>query len=333
MAEAVNPATSSQDSNSNSASGNKPLQKDTRPSEAAHSRIILYHQTHYTDEGEKYVDLAPMIRRNPGLTHLIVAALHLNEDPQDITLNDDSIDDVRYVRFWMQLDELRETGVKIMAMLGGAAPGSFKRLDGDDGRFEQYYIPLRNRLRRYKFEGIDLDVEEAMSLAGITRLIRRLREDFGEAFIITLAPVCTALIPDQPHLSGFDYFELEKNCGPMISWYNVQFYNGWGDPGMYALMIQYGWPQEKLTMGVLTNPANGSGYTEFQAVSYYLTKMMRDYPCMGGVFGWELFNALESEGSNAREWVFRIAIHFALRSTLEAHQGQYIQAVQKRRQG
>lgn len=44
-----------------------------------------------------------------------------------------------------------------------------------------------------------------MSLAGIVRLIDRLRADFGAGFIITLAPVAAALVEGGGNLSGFGY--------------------------------------------------------------------------------------------------------------------------------
>lgn len=84
-----------------------------------------------------------------------------------------------------------------------AAKGSFERLDGPDADvFEAYYVPLRDVLRRHKLDGIDLDVEEYMSVTGVVRLIDRLRVDFGPKFVITMAPVATALLPSQPHLRG-----------------------------------------------------------------------------------------------------------------------------------
>lgn len=106
-----------------------------------------------------------------------------------------------------------------------------------------------------------------MALGALERLILRLKQDFGEAFIITLAPVAAAMLPLRPymvslvrrllttppsqweylpdiikaflkpsilksnlHLSGFNHFELEMSpAGQLVDWYNVQMYNGWGD--------------------------------------------------------------------------------------------------------
>ena len=88
---------------------------------------------------------------------------------------------------------MQDIGVKVLGMLGGAAQGSFQRLDRSDGEFEAYYVPLRDMVRRHNLDGLDLDVEEPMSLNGIIRLIDRLKTDFGPEFLITLAPVATAL--------------------------------------------------------------------------------------------------------------------------------------------
>lgn len=77
-------------------------------------------------------------------------------------------------------------------MLGGAAKGTLERLDCiDEGKLEAYYAPLRDMLLKYRFDGLDLDVEEEMSLGGVIRLIDRF--DSGVGFMVTMAPVATAL--------------------------------------------------------------------------------------------------------------------------------------------
>jgi hypothetical protein len=113
-------------------------------------------------------------------------------------------------------------------MLGGAAKGSLTRLDIASPLFESYYLPLRDLIRARGLDGLDLDVEEPMTLVGIIRLIDRLRSDFGSEFIITLAPVAAALLSENPghNLSGFSYETLEVMRGKDIGWYNAQFYCG-----------------------------------------------------------------------------------------------------------
>jgi chitinase len=208
-----------------------------------------------------------------------------------------------------------------MGMLGGAAKGTFTRLDLDDATFEAYYTPLRDLVRQRGLDGLDLDVEERMSLTGVVRLIDRLRSDFGSAFTITLAPVAAALMSDNPrhNLSGFGYKALEAMRGSQIAWYNTQFYCGWGDmskPDGYDLMMARGWPAQKIVVGLVTNPGNGSGWIPFEVLDGVLTTLKSRYPGFGGVMGWEYFNSLP--GDRERPWEWAVFMTKKLRSRLPA---------------
>ncbi|KAI8952271.1 glycoside hydrolase superfamily [Xylaria longipes] len=188
-------------------------------------------------------------------------------------------------------------------MLGGAAKGSYARLDRDQATFERYYTPLYELIRERGLDGLDLDVEEYMSIAGIIRLIDRLRADFGPGFVITLAPVATALVDARRNLSGFDYKALEAARGDQIAWYNAQFYNGWGDasnPVLYEMCVTYGWKPEKIVVGLVTSPDNGHGYVQFGMLSRNLKFLQKQFPKFGGVMGWEYFNG--QPGGKQRPW-------------------------------
>ncbi len=192
-------------------------------------------------------------------------------------------------------------------MLGGAAKGSFTRLDLDDRTFELYYVPLRNLIRERGLDGLDLDVEEPMTLAGIIRLIDRLKADFGDGFIITLAPVAAALLSDRPehNLSGFSYEALEVMRGNSIAWYNTQFYCGWGDLSKtdgFDFMVARGYPANKLVIGMVTNPGHGSGFVPFEMLQEVLITLKSRYPGFGGVMGWEYFNSLPGGHDSPWEW-------------------------------
>ena len=257
------------------------------------------------------MSLLPLITNSTGVTHVIVAAIHLNEDPQKITLNDHPSDHQRFGTLWAEVSWLQASGIKVLGMLGGAAKGSYARLDGSDTvRFESYYKPLYDLIRRHKFDGLDLDVEEEMSLTGVVRLIDRLRADFGPDFLLTLAPVATALLPDQSHLSGFNYGELERMRGHEIAWYNTQFYCGWGDASStawYDAIISSGWKASKVIMGLITNHRNGAGHVAATQMDTVLRTLRSRYPDFGGVMGWEYFNALPGGRDRPWEWVLNIS--------------------------
>ena len=269
------------------------------------SRVVCYHQTHYTPDGE-YVSILPLLTEAEdlvGITHLIIAAIHLNNPPGNITLNDDPPDVPKNESLWEEIKVLQDVGIKVLGMLGGAAQGSFQRLD-DALNFEAYYIPLRDMIHQHALDGLDLDVEEEMSLDGIIRLIDRLKADFGASFLITMAPVARAL-QGGPHLSGFDYEVLEMMRGPSIECYHTQFYNNWGNLlGLidYTEILARGWLPEKVVVGVLTHPSNGHGWVETEELKRSLTTLKAVYPRFGGVMGWEYFNAMPGGAEQPWRW-------------------------------
>ncbi|KAL8758726.1 MAG: hypothetical protein Q9199_001255 [Rusavskia elegans] len=279
-------------------------------------RVVIYHQTHYTRDGQ-YISLLPLLTEATdvvNVTHLILAAIHLNSPAGNIHLNERPPTDDLFIPLWEEIRILQDVGVKVLGMLGGAAQGSFQALDGTDAEFEEYYVPLRDMLKERGFDGLDLDVEEEMSLLGVIRLIDRLKADFGEDFFITLAPVATALQRGR-HLSGFDYEALEVMRGRQIAWYNVQFYNNWGNlTGFegYGGIINVGWKAEKVVAGVLTNPGNGTqGWVEAEELARTVTMLKVLFPGFGGVMGWEYFNS--TPGGEERPWEWAEAVGRAVR--------------------
>ncbi|KAK8217555.1 hypothetical protein M8818_001313 [Zalaria obscura] len=306
-------------------------------------RVVVYHQTIH--QHGKHVSLLPLITNQTGVTHVIIAAIHLNEGPGNITLNDDPPEAEKYQQLWSEAAWLKASGVPVLGMLGGAAKGTFARLDGDDAsvsrplsltyscarqspfsllplspyhaspcslspQFHAYYTPLATLIQRHSLSGLDLDIEEPMSLRGAVRLIDRLRTDFGPNFLITLAPVATALLPQQPHLSGFSYFELERVRGGSVAWYNTQFYCGWGDASNtahYDAVVACGWRPEKVVMGLITNPALGAGHVEPGRMQDVLRVLRARYPGFGGVMGWEYFCARPGEHERPWEWARDVA--------------------------
>ncbi|KAK3299349.1 glycoside hydrolase family 18 protein [Chaetomium fimeti] len=278
-------------------------------------RLITYYQTHHTPSGTP-ISILPLLQQpNITLTHVILAAIHINEDPAALTLNDHPPSHERFTTLWAELRVLQASGVKVLGMLGGAAPGSYARLDTSDAAvFERYYAPVADLVRARALDGLDLDVEEPMSLGGVVRLIDRLRADFGPKFLITLAPVASALLEPRRNLSGFDYGALEGLRGKEIAWYNAQFYCGWGDcsnPAMYEMLLAKGWPPEKIVVGLVTTPRNGAGWVPWNMLATVLPLLAGRHPRFGGVMGWEYFNSLP--GGEERPWEWAQAMTALLR--------------------
>ncbi|KIV92159.1 hypothetical protein PV10_06620 [Exophiala mesophila] len=289
-------------------------------------RVINYFQT-YHHNGE-YISLLPLITHPCGTTHVILAAIHINWDPNNLTLNDDPPSHPKYTQLWDEVVVLQDSGIKVMGMIGGAARGTFARLDYSESRtdvplarFEAYYGPLRDMIRQYGLDGLDLDIEEEMSLAGVIHLIDRLKADFGDGFIITLAPVATALMAGRRHLSGFDHRLLEAARGNQIAWYNAQFYNGWGgmnDTAAYDEIVRNGWSPRKVVAGMLTHPKHGgSGYVPLELSAAVLSLLVEKYPDFGGVMGWEYWDALPQE-ENCWMWSFCMCLCMGMKKFRDA---------------
>ena len=269
------------------------------PAHAASThQVVVYYQTQY-DNGT-YVSPLPLVQNNTGVTDVIVAAIHLDSDGV-VHLNDNSPDDPMFTQMWSDLATMQADGVKVEAMLGGAAAGSYANLESD---FSEFYPLLKNLITEHHLDGIDLDVEEDTSLASIEQLINQLRSDFGSSFLITMAPVASAL-DGGGNLSGFSYDDLVHDDGSAINWFNAQFYCGWGDLSStadYDAIINYGLvPASKVVAGAITNPSNcGSGYVDPTTLEGTLSQLVAEHSDFGGVAGWEYFNS--EPGGTAAPW-------------------------------
>jgi chitinase len=266
------------------------------PRISASAHVVAYYQTQYS--GGTYVSPSPL----RGIaTDIEVAAFHLNGDGT-VHLNDDPPSDPKFNSMWSDLASLQQSGVRVEAMLGGAAQGSYANLHND---FNTYYGLLKNTLQTYHFNGIDLDIEESFSLGDTEHLISQLRSDFGSGFVITLAPVASDLSGGSAFSGGFSYRQLENDMGSQINWYNAQFYCGWGDlsgTSGYDSVLANGFSASKVVAGTVTNPGNCSGYVDPGTLANTVRSLTAEHSDFGGVAGWEYFNAIGVNGGGPESW-------------------------------
>ncbi len=272
-------------------------------------RVIYYYQTQYNNGN--YVSLAPMWQtRNPAtgkpvVTDVMIAAFHLgfNSDGTPyIHLNDNVPSDSMFTQMWQQVKVLQHYGITARMMLGGAAQGSYQDLFSQPTVF---YPILKQTIRTYHLNGIDLDIEEIVTLQDVERLITRLHDDFGPNFIISMSPVATDLEYGYG-LGGFNYKDLyDSPAGKYISWFNVQFYSGFGDMNSttdYDNCIANGYPANQVVAGMLTSSSNGSGFTPINTAEATVTALTTQYSNFGGVAGWEYFDSLPGGISDPISW-------------------------------
>jgi len=275
----------------------------------AAKRVIYYYQTQYSNG--IYVSLSPMWTTlnpstdKPYVTDVMVAAFHLGYDTTGapyIHLNDNPPTDPMFTTMWQEVATLQSYGVTVRMMLGGAAQGSYADLFS---QWSTFYPILQQTLQQYKLNGIDLDIEETVSLAHAEKLIHQLSTDFGSKFLITMAPVASALWGGA-NLSGFSYQKLYQSpVGPRIAWFNGQFYSGFAtlsSTADYDRVISAGYPADKIVAGMIANPADGSGYVGMRTVGKTVHSLVTQYPTFGGVAAWEYFNAEPGGSGNPIEW-------------------------------
>lgn len=266
-------------------------------------RLIVYFQTTHDSNGNPISALPLVQEKGIALTHFIACSLHVNKDGV-IHLNDYPPSDDRFKTLWKETQVLKQAGVKIMGMVGGAAAGSFTSdtLDGSQDNFDHYYGQLKDVITQFGLDGMDLDVEQSMSQSGINRLIDALYSDFGSSFIITLAPVASAL-SNGSNLSGFNYKTLDQAKGSKISFYNAQFYSGFGSMAStsdYTKVVNNGFKPERVIAGQLTSRDNGYGYIPYTQLNSTIIKLRKQYGQIGGVMGWEYYNS--APGGTQEPW-------------------------------
>lgn len=94
-------------------------------------RLVTYVQTFENKEG-KHVSLLPLLWHETKVTHVILASVHLHDAPGVIRLNDHPFESPEFDRTWQEVKALQNHGVKVMAMLGGAAGGTYKHFNNSE---------------------------------------------------------------------------------------------------------------------------------------------------------------------------------------------------------
>ncbi|CAK3898187.1 glycoside hydrolase family 18 [Lecanosticta acicola] len=265
----------------------------------------MYIQTFKNTTGGQF-SMLPLIQNPTQLTHLYLAALHINDDPNNINLNDDNPNSTVWNTMWNEAAQVQAQGVKVMFMMGGAAAGSYPRLcGGSKGTAVNmtYYMPLYYTIKYHNIDGLNLDIEEQVVYQCPLALLQQLNKDFGPNFILTMSPVASELQPSGSGLGGFSYKTLDskatassKPAGKLINWFNAQFYNGWGDASStsgYTSIIKNGYAANRVAMGILDSPNDGgSGFYPIATYQKTIKSLRSTYgTSFGDVVGWEYWDA------------------------------------------
>ena len=220
---------------------------------ASCKRVVIYYSPAESPNTNSISlsDIANNINPNtkkPYINVVEICTLHLKEysDGSYIHLNDYNPANSMFDDIKSSISLLKKQNIKVLFMLGGQENTSGESPQCDSSwvnlfnDFDTFYNVLKNFIIEWDIDGIDLDIENnntwsqagTYNIINVNKLINQLISDFGESFLIVLAPIAIAIYMNDWNggLSGFDYKRLinDTSCGKYISWLNVQFYNGWG---------------------------------------------------------------------------------------------------------
>ncbi|XXG99400.1 hypothetical protein Hte_005738 [Hypoxylon texense] len=263
-------------------------------------RIVQYCGTLYAPSSLSKVHIAGIVNstRPTYATDVIYGTWTMEANKtMTISVNDTNVNPGLPKHAWAfaEMKTVQKAGVAVsMGLRGG-----FSNFN-NNSTFEAYYATLHDTLKRYRFDGIDLDIEDygeqrpnPITLEPVIRLIQRLRNDFGKDFVITLAPVSTAM-SDGSNMSKFSYTELEKRCGNDISWYNVQFYylpNELESTNTIDAAMKHGWNPQRIVVGMITESDFGQDvWVELPKVAKTLHEIFDKYPAIKGIDGFDYYD-------------------------------------------
>lgn len=248
-------------------------------------RIIYYYQTF--EDG-----LYNLFTNNTSVTHIHLASIHfgVNEDNTPyIHLNDNNPNDKIFDHVWEDLGITKTYGIKNILMLGGAG-GAYTQLFS---QYSTYYKLLKDLItsKRDCIDGIDLDIEESVDINNVIKLIFNIKRDFGNDFIITMAPIQSSLESDTIGLGGFCYKDLYNKVGNLIEYFNTQFYTDYSVDA-YDKIIKNNYPPEKVVMGSISSQ-------DFNTMISTAKLLSTKYNNFGGVYNWEYFDSPPSKNNPA----------------------------------
>ena len=239
-------------------------------------RIIYYYQT--------FNGLKSILTQDTKVTHIHLSSIHFGNDEHNnpyIHLNDHNPNDKIFDSVWEDIKKAKQLGIKIILMIGGAG-GAFQTLFSN---IHTYYSLLKEFLLEKSdlIDGVDLDIEEIVNINDVELLILQIKRDFGDSFIITMAPVQYSIENDVPGMGGFIYKDLYNKCGHLIDYFNVQCYYDYS-VNAYKQMIKNGYPEDKIVMGSISSQ-------NFNSNLNVLKEIVKNYNNFGGVFNWEYVDA------------------------------------------
>lgn len=250
------------------------------------NRLIGYYQTF-----DPQLDFSQLF--SAGLSHVHLASIHfgIEDDGQAyIHLNDLAPTHPHFDYVWKQMAEFKQCGGTVMLMIGGAGDGYTPLISSRNGQVCQALLIELLDAKKDVVDGIDYDVEQIVDLAALVsahKTISAARPNL----MLSFAPLASSLQSDTPGMGGFVYKDAMRQFD--VNYFNGQFYGSFGVDA-FRQAVDNGYPPTMIVMGCLAGQEN--------ATADNVSDTVREYSSMGGIFVWEIGQALPTP----MQWVLRM---------------------------
>ena len=216
-------------------------------------------------------------------------------------------------QFIQDIKDLQSKGQHVIISVGGA---NGRISINSEEAADKFASSLSAIIKEYGFEGVDIDLEGS-AVSGteyIARGLRKLHNEFGDDFIITMAPE-TYYMHKADGLMGA-YYRLATEIKDILTICYPQFYNAGGDIGyndfnarypsqsfitsLATMYIENGLRPDQLAIGVpAMSSAAGSGYITTDNLKEVVNSLVykktldgftppREYKTLRGVMTWSI---------------------------------------------
>ena len=240
------------------------------------NRLIAYYQTF-----DPKLDFAQLF--SAGLSHVHLASIHFgieNDGQAYIHLNDLAPTHPDFDFVWKQMSEFKQCGGTVMLMVGGAGDGYTPFLSVRDGPVCRALLSELLDAKKDVVDGIDYDVEQIVDLDALVSAHKAISATRPN-LMLSFAPLASSLQSDTPGMGGFVYKDVMRKFD--VNYFNGQFYGGFGVDA-FRQAVNNGYPPTVIVMGCVAGQEN--------ATADNVSKTVSEYSSMGGVFVWEIGQAL-----------------------------------------
>ncbi len=262
---------------------------------------------------------------------IVVSFADATSNPGQITFNLDNSLGFSEATFIQDIKTVQARGQHVIISVGGETGNVTIASDADAKRFSDSATAL---MRKYGFEGVDIDLEHGINSTYVAKALRGL----PAGSIITFAPQTLDM-----QSTGFEYFKLALAVKDILTVNNTQFYNSGSmlgyDGKVYAqggedfltalatIQLENGLRADQVGLGLPASTRGaGSGYVDPSVVVNALDTLAygnkhgsyvppRKYPSIRGAMTW----SINWDASNG--WNFSRVVGAKLKAMNEADGG------------